>query len=451
MSSVDLKRDSIGKLFFYFSFPAVTGMMVSALYVIVDGIFIGRGIGSNGLAAINIAYPITNFLVGLSLMFGVGGATIISIARGKEKIQEVNRIFTHTILLTFFTYIAALMAVILFEKELIFFLGGNDILYNDIRAYLIPSAWFNIFFMLSMGLNAVVRNDNAPKHAMFAMILGALINILLDALFIIVFKWGMWGAATATGISQVCSFIFLWLHFYNGTSDIKIEKKLKFSIKIIIRIIINGFPSFIIEFAIAVVTLLFNIVLMQMTGEMGVAAFSIVAYVFYIFRMLFNGLAQGIQPIVSFNYGAGRKDRLKKIFLLGHRTALVISVIIIFIVNIFNKEIVAAFTENDKELIRLASSGLVCYTSGMVFLAANFINISYLQSMEKALISNFMSFGRSFFFVVVGILIYPKIFNIYGVWLTPPLADFTVFMMTLAGYLWKKKIGIKEKNYIQSE
>ena len=451
MSRVDLRNDSIGKLFFYFSFPAVAGMMVSAFYVIVDGIFVGRGIGSNALAAINIAYPITNFLVGLSLMFGVGGATMISIARGKNQVKEVNNIFSHILFLTFLAYFIALTTIILFEKNVITFLGGNATLYNDVRAYLIPSAWFNIFFMLSMGLNAVVRNDNAPKHAMFSMIIGAVVNIFLDALFIIVFKWGIWGAATATGLSQVCSFLFLWLHFYNGSSEIRFEKKLRFSPKIITKILINGFPSFIIEFAIAVVTLLFNIVLMKMTGEIGVAAFSIVAYVFYIFRMFFNGLAQGIQPIVSFNYGANRFDRLKKIFILGHKTSIISALLIIIILNIFKVNIVSSFTNGDEELIKLASGGLIGYTSGLVFLAINFINISYLQSMEKALISNLLSFGRSFFFVVVGILIYPKIFGIYGVWLTPPLADFTIFAITLIGYFLKNKNNKNEKIYIQSE
>lgn len=448
MSKVDLKNDSIGKLFFYFSFPAVTGMMVSAFYVIVDGIFIGRGIGSDGLAAINIAYPVTNFLVGLSLMFGVGGATMISVARGKNQIKEINRIFTHTLLLTLITYITVLCIVVLFEKEVIYFLGGNEVLYDEVRGYLIPSAWFNIFFMLSMGLNAIVRNDNAPKHAMFAMIVGAVVNIGLDALFIMVFKWGMWGAAIATGISQLCSFLFLWLHFRNGSSDIKIEKKLKFSPIILAKIIINGFPSFIIEFAIAIVTLLFNIVLMKMVGEIGVAAFSIVGYVFYIFRMIFNGFSQGIQPIVSFNYGAGRNDRLRKIFLLGHKITIITALFIIIAMNIFSKDIVTIFTDGNQELINLASTGLICYTSGMIFLAINFINISYLQSMEKALISNLLSFGRSFFFVVIGILIYPKIFGIYGVWLTPPLADFTIFAITLGGFFLKNKGQIKPKNYI---
>ena len=451
MSKVDLQNGNIGKLFFYFSFPAVTGMMVSAFYVIVDGMFIGRGIGSDGLAAINIAYPITNFLVGLSLMFGVGGATMISVARGKNETGQVNRIFSHTLLLTFIVYIIALFIVVLFERKVIFFLGGNEALYNDIRAYLIPSAWFNIFYMLSMGLNAIVRNDNAPKFAMFSMIVGAVINIFLDALFILVFKWGMWGAAIATGISQMCSFLFLCLHFYNGNSDIKFEKKINFSPIITWKIIVNGFPSFIIEFAIAIVTLLFNLVLMKMIGEIGVAAYSIVAYVFYIFRMMFNGLSQGIQPIVSFNYGAGREDRLKKIFTLGHKTAFTVAFLIIVVINLQSRNIVKMFTNGNEELIKLASTGLICYTSGMFFLAANFINISYLQSMEKALVSNIISFGRSFLLVVVGILIYPKIFGIYGVWLTPPLADLTVFAGTIAVYFWKRKSGVKIKNYIQSE
>lgn len=448
MAKVDLQNGNIGKLFFYFSFPAVTGMMVSAFYVIVDGMFVGRGIGSDALAAINIAYPITNFLVGLSLMFGVGGATMISIARGKKEIGQINKIFSHTLFLTFSVYLIALFVVVLFERKVILFLGGSEILYDSVRAYLIPSAWFNIFYMLSMGLNAIVRNDNSPKFAMFSMILGAVINIFLDALFILVFKWGIWGAAVATGLAQMCSFLFLCTHFYNGHSDIKFEKKFNFSPVLIWKIITNGFPSFIIEFAIAVVTLLFNLVLMKMTGEIGVAAYSIVAYVFYIFRMTFNGLSQGIQPIVSFNYGAGREDRLKKIFSLGHKTAFATAFLIILVINLQSKNIVGLFTNGNEELIELASTGLICYTSGMFFLGANFINISYLQSMEKALVSNIISVGRSFLLVVVGIFIYPKIFGIYGVWLTPPLADLTVFLGTAAVFFWKRKSGVKIKNYI---
>ncbi|WP_297404581.1 MATE family efflux transporter [uncultured Cetobacterium sp.] len=430
----DMEKDSINKLFFNFSFPAVMGMLISAFYVIVDGIFIGRGIGANGLAAINIAYPVITLAISLSLMIGVGGATIISIKQGQGDYNEVNKCFTHMVVLNIVAYLVIAIFVLAFQNQVMTFLGSSAKLTELVREYMVPGIIFSIFFMLSISLNAVVRNDNAPTFAMLSMGVGAVINVVLDYLFIVKFDWGMTGAAYATGIAQMGSALFLFTHFFKHSCKIKLVKT-KFDFNIIKRITINGFPSFILEFAVAIITILFNSTLMNLKGEMGVAAFSIIAYVFYIFRMIFNGLAQGIQPIVSYNFGAKKWARVKATLILGHKISLIVAILILISVYFGGNEIVEFFN-GDMELVKLATRGLILYSSAMIFLGANFINISYLQSMERATIANFLSIGRSLVFILIGIFTLPSIIGVDGVWLSLPFADFMTF---LTGVFLNKK------------
>lgn len=435
----DLEKDSISKLFFNFSFPAVVGMLISAFYVIVDGIFIGRGIGGDGLAAINIAYPVITLAISLSLMFGIGGATVISIKQAEGDILEVNKYFTHMVMLNVFSYLIITTFVLLFQNKIIVFLGSSSNLFQLVKQYMIPGIIFSIFFMLSISLNAVVRNDNSPNYAMLSMGIGAVTNVLLDALFIIKFNWGMTGAAYATGIAQMASAIFLFAYFFKKDSKIKLIKT-NFDPKILKRILLNGFPSFILEFAVAIITILFNSTLMTLTGEIGVAAFSIIAYIFYVFRMIFNGLAQGIQPIVSYNFGAKKWARVKATLILGHKISLLVSIFILILVYFEGSIIVELFNGN-LELVKLATRGLIIYSSAMIFLGANFINISFLQSMEEATFANLLSVGRSLVFITIGIFTLPTFIGVDGVWFSLPFADFMTFLTGIF-------LGIKNKNKI---
>ncbi|MDX8335070.1 MULTISPECIES: MATE family efflux transporter [Cetobacterium] len=437
--SIDLEKDSISKLFFNFSFPAVMGMLISAFYVIIDGIFIGRGIGGDGLAAINVAYPVITLTIALSLMFGTGGATIISIKQGEGNSKEVNRYFSHMVILNIISYLIICTLTLIFQDKITYMLGSSQKLFYLTKAYLIPGVIFSVFFMLSISLNAVVRNDNSPNFAMISMIIGAITNVILDALFILKFQWGMYGAAYATGIAQTASALFLISYFFKKDCKIKFKKE-KLDLQIVKRICLNGFPSFVLEFAVAVITVLFNSTLMVLTGEIGVAAFSIIAYIFYVFRMIFNGLAQGIQPIISYNFGAKHWDRIKATLILGHKISLFVSVIILSFVY-FKRNFIVEFFNGDLELVKLASRGLLIYSSAVIFLGANFINISYLQSMEKSTFANFLSFGRSFVFITIGIFTLPSLIGIDGVWLSLPFADFMTF---LTGAILSLKNKIKK-------
>ncbi len=421
----DLEKDSINRLLFNFSFPAVTGMLISALYVIIDGIFIGKGMGGRGLAAINIAYPVITLGVALSLMFGVGGATVISVLQGEGKRDEAGRYLTHIIMLNIISYGIITIGVLFNYRYIIELLGSSEGLFEMVRDYLLTGVIFNIFFMLSVSLNAVVRNDRAPTYAMFSMALGAVTNIFLDWMFIFQMDMGMRGAALATGIAQGVSFFYLAGHFFKKKCSIR-PTLTPIKLSCLLRIMNNGFPSFILEFAVAVVSISFNNVLMDYLGEIGVSAFSIIAYIFYIFRMIFSGLAQGIQPIVSYNFGAKKWVRVKATLVQGHKIAFITALMIIGGVY-FKGEWMVELFNGDEELIKIASRGLLLYSSAMIFLGANFINISYLQSMERSLVANLLSLVRSMVFVVIGLVSLPNLIGVDGIWLSLPFADFMTF------------------------
>lgn len=187
--AIDLKRDSVSKLFFNFSIPAVTGMMVNALYAIVDGIFIGQGVGADGLAAVNIAYPVINLGIAISLLIGTGGATLMSLR--PKNIKFKNTCFSHIVTLNIISYIIILGLVLISGDSLIFLLGSSEQLALQVKTYLYTCVIAMIFLMLSNSLNAVVRNDKSPVYAFISMVIGAITNVFLDWLFIIVFKWGV--------------------------------------------------------------------------------------------------------------------------------------------------------------------------------------------------------------------------------------------------------------------
>lgn len=424
--TLDLKKDSVTKLFFNFSIPAVTGMMVNALYAIIDGIFIGQGVGADGLAAVNIAYPVINLGIAISLLIGTGGATLMSLR--PKNIKFKNTCFSHIVILNIISYLVILCFVLINGDKLVYLLGSSETLLIQVKTYLYTCVIAMIFLMLSNSLNAVVRNDKSPVYAFISMVIGAITNVFLDWLFIIVFEWGVFGGAFATAIGQLLSFLFLVKYFFR--IDCKLKFKLqKLKVTFVKNIISIGFPSFTIEFTAALTNALFNIAFMKFLGEIGVSAYCIVAYICYIFRCVFTGLAQGVQPVISFNYGAKEFERVRKTYRLGHIVTFIVSTSILLSVVFYGKNLVRLFN-NDKALVDLASHGLILFASAIIFQGANFINISYLQSKGMTKLSNIISSLRSIVFFLIAIIILPLFLRETGVWLSLPSSDFMCFIVS---------------------
>lgn len=434
---MDLEKSSINRLFLNFFIPAVTGMLVMALYGVVDGIFVGQGVGADALAALNLGYPIVNLGAGMSLMAGIGGATLMSIHSKNKRIQE--RCFSYLITLNIIFYLILLFVVFLLGDRLFRFMGSSDELLPLVKLYVYPTLIFMIFLMLGNSLNAVVRNDKAPVYAFFSMVLGAVSNIFLDWLFIMVFEWGILGAVIASGIGQILTFLALVKYFYR-VDVLHKYKFIKLKTNYILKILSIGFPTFIMEFAVAIVTVLFNISFMKITGKIGVSAFCIVGYIFYIFRMYFNGLGQGIQPIISHNYGRKMYDRVEKTFKLGKKVSFFSGVMILIWAIFFSSYLVKLFS-TDILLIEKAKKGLIFYCSCIIFVGLNFTTISYLQSKGQTKFANILSILRSTVFVMINLWILPKIFGENGIWLSLPIADMmTYFVGIILLRIYKKNL-----------
>ena len=426
MKMNQLETQSISTLFYKFAIPASIGMLVNSLYVVADGVFISRGIGSIGIAAVNIGYPIINLTAALSLMFGAGGATLISLHSNNEDFK--NKSFTYTIILNLFFYILIASLVFIFPNQIMKFLGATDLLLPMVKDYMYPCIVATFFLMLSISLNAVVRNDNAPKKAMNSLFIGAITNIVLDYVFIFVFHFGIEGGAYATAIGQILSALYLCTHFFK--SSFKLDFNIKnIEWKLMGKICSLGFSSFILEFAVMVIAIVLNITLSKKEGQIGVAAYGIISYSFVIYRMFFTGLAQGIQPLVSFNYGKRNFKRVFEIFVFSHKFCFISSTIALILAKFFSLNVVKIFT-HETHLFEYTAKGLFLYTSAIIFVGANFMNISYLQAMDKAFLANFISICRGIVFMVIGIIFLPMYFGVNGIWLALPFSDIMTFILT---------------------
>ncbi|OHX66412.1 MATE family efflux transporter [Flammeovirga pacifica] len=419
-------KNTFRKQFYRFALPSALGMLVNSLYVVADGIFIARGIGTEAIAAVNVGYPVINLLAAMGLMFGVGGATFVAL--NPEDQHKNNGIFTYTILLNLVVYSVIACIVFLFPNQILYAFGATDRLLPLVKEYLYPCLLAAFFLMISFSLNAFVRNDNAPKKAMYSLVLGAITNVILDYIFIFKLEMGVKGGAFATAIAQVVSALYLTSHFIHSSFRFTLKGK-HIDWNIIYKISSLGFSSFILEAAVMVITVLVNLALIKTEGETGVAAFGIIAYIFVIPRMFFIGLAQGIQPLVSNYFGLKEYKTVIEIYRFGQKVAFVLTLVVLLLTVFYAEYIVGVFT-GEKAIIPYTANGLLLYTSAVVFVGANFMNISYLQAMNRATLANAISICRGIVFMMISISVLPKFWGVNGIWLALPLADVLTFILT---------------------
>lgn len=431
MNSKDsLLHDNIYKLFGKFLITSVAGMLAVSFYILVDTIFVGRGVGSDGLAALNIAIPVITLLTATGLLVGIGGATALSVSRGQGEFKKLNVIFTHSFGIAVLIGILYSAMGIIFLEKLSFMLGASEGNIHLVKGYLKGILFFGFSFVLVSTFTVFIRNDKAPKFAMWTTITGGLLNVVLDALFIFVFKWGMFGAAFATSLSSLTSLSLIFYYFKKSSTILRL-KKIKIDFSIIKRIFTNGFPSFVIEISSGIVIFAFNIALLNTIGEIGVSAYSIIANISLICVSIFTGIAQGVQPIASINYGADLKDRVSKVRNMGLVTALVLGIIFFILGNMFPKQIVSLFIQNNRILEDITVNAIKLYFTAFIIMGANIIIGAYFQSIEEASISTVISIGRGVGFILIGLIALPYFFSINGIWLTVPFAELCTLIMCL--------------------
>lgn len=436
-----MKKNTLLKEFRHYVALNICGMIGLSCYILADTFFISKGLGANGLTALNLAIPIYSFVHGSGLMLGMGGATKYSIYMGQGKQKEADRVYSNTI------YIMAVFAVIFmitgisFSGKLALALGADQEVFSMTKTYLQVILLFAPVFIANDSLLCFVRNDGNPKLSMTAMIAGSLSNIVLDYVFIFSLYMGIFGAALATGLAPAISLGILSGHWLTKKNQLHFAK-MKISLKQTGNIISLGIPALLTEVSSGIVMIIFNLLFLKLQGNIGVAAYGVIANLSLVATSVYTGIAQGIQPILSRFYGYGDAKSIRRILQYAVKLLLFISAGIYLLIFITANSVIGFFnSEQNMQLQQIAEDGLKLYFTALPFIGFNIVLSTYFTSTGKALPAQIVSLSRGFIIIIPMAYIMAFLFRVTGVWLSYP---FTESMVALAGMmLYKNLVGGK--------
>ncbi|MGN1373514.1 MAG: MATE family efflux transporter [Candidatus Coproplasma sp.] len=432
--------------FFKYVIPSIGAMLVSGLYFVVDGIFVGRGIGTDGLAAVNLSVPFISLLIAIPMMIAMGGASLTSISFGKGETERAN-VYCNTSIFMVLVFALSMSVIgIFFSEPIALLLGANQALLEDTALYLKYFVMFGVFFSGAMVLAAFVRNDGNPKLAFWGMTVGACCNVFLDWLFVFPLHMGLMGAAIASGLGQVLSCIILSFHFIFKKGCLRLAMP-KMSIKEVGSIFKTGLPEFVTQMNSPITTFCYNQIVIRAFGEIGMAAFSVVAYLLTIILAVFAGLAQGIQPLLSESRGKGDEVGEKKYMLKGLITNIILSLLVYLVMTTLGKPIIGIFN-SDAEMIRLAYESILVYGISFPFAAINIVYTTYYLSVKQTAAAMRIAVLRSFILNVACIFAVPALFGERFIWVGIAVAEALDTLFVLLNNLYiKKRKSYEVRNY----
>lgn len=437
MEEKNLFRD-----FSKYVFLNIFGQIAFSCYTLMDTYFVSVKLGADGLAALNIAFPIFCLLNGLGLMYGIGGGIKYAICKSRNSEKRANRIFTSALLLALVTGIIFFIIGLLFSEKLVIFLGADNNIFDITNTYLKVMLLFAPAFLLNNIMQAFVRNDKNPRLSMIAMISGSISNVILDYIFIFPLNMGIFGAIFATGLAPIISMLIIMPYILKRKNGFHLGK-IKLDLESILEIISKGFTAFITEATSGIVMFVFNLLILGISGNFGLAAFGIISVISLVVIAIYTGLSQGIQPIISHYYGKNDKDKLEKILKYGLLTQMFIS-LIIYITIYFGRDLFASFYNEEGNIIlqRYASEGLVLYFLACPFIGVNIVTSTFFASTEKVKLSQIISLSRGAIVLVPVVILMAKIFKLNGVWLSYPISEILVSLISLF-LIWKNLIKNK--------
>lgn len=413
----------------YVSFN-VLGMIGLSCYILADTFFVANGVGANGLTALNLAIPVYNFINGVGLMIAIGASTRFAISKSKE-------VFTSGLYFIVICGTIFVLTGLIFSNGIASLLGADSITIADTNIYLKIILLFSPMFMLNSYLQAFIRNDKNPSLAMVAMIMGSVANIILDYIFIMVFGMGMFGAVLATGVSPIVGLLVMSTHFIRKNNTFKFMPKLKLTFKRIKDIAVLGVSSFVTEMASGIVIIVFNILILNLSGNTGVAAYGVITNVALVVMSVFTGIAQGTQPLISDAYGKGENKIVKKLLKYALITSVIVAIISYASGYIFSENIVSLFNkDNDATLLSIAVQGIRIYFISFLFSGINVITTLYFTSMDKPQYAMIISILRGFVLIIPVAIILSIMYNMNGVWSSVVVTEIIVM---LVGIIINKK------------
>lgn len=424
-------RQYLNKFLKYASF-SVLGMLGLSCYILADTYFISKGLGANGLAALNLAIPVYSFIHGSGLMLGMGGAIKYTIYQSNNKVKKANLIFTNTIFLAGIISLIFLLLGIFGSKQITTLLNANKEVFLMTNTYLRVILLFAPAFIINEVLLCYVRNDGNPNLAMKAMIGGSLSNILLDYFFIFSLGLGIFGAVLATGLAPVISMMILSWHWIRRNNQFHLIRT-KISYKNFISIIILGFPTLISEISSGIVIIVFNLIIFKLEGNIGVAAYGVIANISLVVIAIFTGISQGMQPLISQSYGYKDLKAVKRLRNYGLITVLILSSLIYLIIFYQAEPIVKIFNSKDNlQLQIIAVEGLKIYFTAIFWASINIIIATYFTAIQKPIPAHLISLLRGLILIIPLAWLLSSCWGLTGVWLTFLITEFIVVLISIS-------------------
>lgn len=448
---LDFRNGKISKLFRAMFFPTLIGMAFNSALNICDGMFVGHGVGSNALAAINIVAPLFLICAGLGLMFGIGASVIGAIRLAEGNIKAARIIMTQAYIAGAVIFGIVIICSLLFTRPVLYMLGCSpalEELATDYLLWLLPGL---VFFYLQCAGMMLIRLDGSPRYAMSVQIVAAILNIFLDWYMVFPLGMGITGASMATSISCIVAGMMVVVYFIFFSDKLKFYrlrvslKSLKLSVRNVLYMAKVGMATFIAELAIGVMMVAGNYMFLSYVGEDGVAAFSIGCYLFPLIFSVSNAVAQSSQPIISYNYGAGQDTRVRQALNIALITASLCGVAIS--IGMWNGSglLASIFLDSREAAYHIATSGLPLLGLCALPFAINITFIGYYQSCEKSVRSIVYMLLRGIIFMVPGFILLPRVLDVPGLWLAIPMSEVLTLIVIAISYFSNRRHELKEE------
>lgn len=438
VTSEELGRKDIKKLLIQQAVPSSIGILFMSVNILVDTIFVGQWISSLAIAAVTVVLPITFFISSLGMAIGVGGGSVLSRALGSNDREKALFTFANQIMMTFLLASLFVIFGLFFSDEMLSLFGAEGNIVAPAKEFFLPIIISVPFLALCMMGNNIIRAEGKAKFAMYAMIIPAFVNIILDIVFIKFLNMGMLGAALATAISYFTCFVFvLWFFVYK--SELRLEMRhFQFQFPLIKEITEMSFVTFSRQGVVSILSIILNHTLYTYGGEHSIAVYGIISrmLMFALFPIL--GITQGFLPIAGFNYGAKNYGRVKESVNVSIKYAALLATVIFVVILILAKPIVAVFT-NDPEVIAETPNALRWVFAASPIIAIQLIGAAYFQAAGKAKKALFLTLTKQGFFLIPLVLILPNFFGIFGVWVAFPIAD--ILSTIITAYFLKREMN----------
>ena len=445
-AALELGTKPVGQLLWQYALPAIVAMSASSLYNIIDRAMIGQIVGPEAIAGLGITFPFMNLSAAFGAAVGVGSSACISVKLGQKDYQTAGHLLGNTITLNLIIGLSFMLICLLFLDPILLFFGASDVTLPYARSFMTIILLGNVITHMYFGLNAVLRAAGKPKNAMYSVLFTVAMNIVLVILFVWWFRWGIQGAALATVTSQTMAMCWQIKLFSNKNEILHLKRGIyKLKKQLVTNIIAIGISPFLMNVTSCVIVIFMNNQFVHYGGDMAVGAYSIANSVVMMFFMFVMGVCQGMQPIVGYNYGAEKYDRMLRCLFLAIGCATAILLVGWGLSMLFPRQIARIFT-TDATLIDLAARGIRLDMLVFFVVGSQATITHFFQSIGKVKVSIFLSLSRQLFLLLPMAYVFPLFWELDGVWYSMPASDFLSFAMTIPMLMWyMKKFKASEK------